>query len=737
MILCTYNRCNFVLTTLSSLRRQTVPYDDFEVIVVDNGSTDGTLNLVRAYVNASLHPERKPEDTWRVQCLSEPRNGLAYARYTGLLAASGEIAVFLDDDVIADPFLLENLQEAYDATEADAIGGRVELRWEARRPHWLMPDLLDVLGHYEPSSARVRLPHGISFSNSNFSVNIAALRDVGAFSPFVSQRQRFPVNMESEDLCRRLRVAGYALWYEPDAIVAHRVTAPLLRQAYFMGRAYWQGRSEVLAQYSSEKLQTSEQRYTLRGLWQAVRPELRETLALWLLHRPLMRLAGRPTGERLEAAMAQARSWGRLQQHITFFEHAPLELDTPAVLLVRPTGREVITSHYYPSPGQVARPACGAERLSPPERLTAELLARALRRLDVPCIETTAAIPLSWLWRHRAAQGQATGIIHFYRPGALTFSYRQRRQLWFRLWLARCLGLRVACTDSGGWWQSTRSPRFLARRVLERKLLYSSDVILAFSRQPEQLYPDKSLRTRVRCLPHPGLRGCYDPPVERTRARQQLGLPVGDSFVYLCLAGAHTERELALLIEAFDSSRGVGLPRPKMGVLSDDLPEQAELTLGGRGKPTPLLALAGTPGDRQQVSGRLVRLAAQHPSVYLFTTTPDHDEIILYLSAADALVLPHFAIAKAGSLELAMLALSHGLTVIAPDLPRFRGMLPPRASVLYDPARRESLIQACLKAQTLRYTLSDKEKQALEAENGWGQYAHRVLKIYRRVLGNP
>ncbi|HUY77785.1 MAG TPA: glycosyltransferase, partial [Ktedonobacterales bacterium] len=313
MILCTYNRCNFVLTTLASLRRQTVPYDDFEVIVVDNGSTDGTLNLVRAYVNASLHPERKPEDTWRVQCLSEPRNGLAYARYTGLLAASGEIAVFLDDDVIADPFLLENLQEAYDATEADAIGGRVELRWEARRPHWLMPDLLDVLGHYEPSSARVRLPHGISFSNSNFSVNIAALRDVGAFSPFVSQRQRFPVNMESEDLCRRLREAGYALWYEPDAIAAHRVTAPLLRQAYFMGRAYWQGRSEVLAQYSSEKLQTSEQRYTLRGLWQAVRPELRETLALWLLHRPLMRLAGRPTGERLEAAMAQARSWGRLQ----------------------------------------------------------------------------------------------------------------------------------------------------------------------------------------------------------------------------------------------------------------------------------------------------------------------------------------------------------------------------------------------------------------------------------------
>ena len=695
MILCTYNRCTFVLTTLASLRRQTVPYDDFEVIVVDNGSTDGTLNVVRAYVGASLHPERRPEDTWRVQCLSEPRNGLAYARYTGLLAASGEIAVFLDDDVIADPFLLDNLQEAYEATEANAIGGRVELRWEARRPHWLIPDLLNVLGHYEPSSSRVPLPGEISFSNSNFSVNIAALRDVGAFSPFVSRRQHFAANMESEDLCHRLREAGYRLWYEPDAIVAHRVTAPLLRQAYFVGRAYWQGRSESLAQYSSERLQASEQRYTLRGLWQEIKPELREILALGLLHRPLMRLAGRPTGERLEAAMAQAQSWGRLRQHITFFEHAPLEIDTPAVLLVRPVGRD----------------------------LTAEWLARALRRLDVPCIETETTIPLSWLWRHRAAQGQATGIIHFYRPGALTFTYRHRRQLWFRLWLARLLGLRIACTDSGGWWQSTRSPRFLARRVLERKLLYSSDVILAFSRQPEQLYLDKSLRPRVRCLPHPGLRDGHDgyngrdksAPTERVRARRQLGLPEGENFVYLCLANAHTEREVTMLIEAFDGGK------------------QQQWKSDGNFAGAALL-IAGVPGDKQKLSGRILRLAAQHPNVYLFTALPDHDEITRYLSAADALVLPHFAIAKAGSLELAMLGLSYGLTVVAPDLPRFRGMLPPHASVLYDPRRRESLIQACLKAQKLAFTLSEKEKQALDAENGWGQYAHRLLKIYRRVL---
>lgn len=682
VILCTYNRCNFVLTTLASLRRQTVPYDEFEVIVVDNGSTDGTLTMVQAYVGASLHPERKPEETWRVLCISEPRSGLAYARAAGLQAAAGEIAVFLDDDVIADPFLLEQMQEAFEKTGADAVGGRVELRWEAPRPHWLPQDLLDVLGYYALQSQRVQLPNEMCFSNSVFSVKVEALRRAGAFSPFVSRREHFPANMECEDLCRRLREEGCALWYEPNAVVLHRVTAPLLRRSYFVGRAYWQGRSEVLAQYNSERLHASERKYTLRGLRRVLRHELREMLSLGLLHRPLMRLARRPGSERLEAAMAQARIWGHLRQHLAFFEHAPLDFDVPSVLLVRPVGRDASVA----------------------------LLVEGLRRQDVPCLETSRDIPLSWLWRHRAAQGRATGIIHFYRPGALNFSYRQRRRLWFRLWLAQFLGIRIASTDAGGWWQSTRGPRFLSRRLLERKLLYTSDVIFAFSRQPEQLYRDKRLRRRARCLPHPGLRDHYS-FIDRDRARVRLGLPAG-GFVFLCLAGAHTESELVRLIEAFGgASKG------------DDAPE------------APALLIAGAPGDKPRPSGRILRLAARHPNVYLFTAAPSDTDMSLYLGAANALVLPHFALPGAGALDPAMLAFSYGLMIVAPDLPRFRGMLPPEACVLYDPTRRASLIQAFQKAPRLRYALSDKEKQALDAASGWNQYVQRLLKIYRRVLG--
>ena len=92
----------------------------------------------------------------------------------------------------------------------------------------------------------------------------------------------------------------------------------------------------------------------------------------------------------------------------------------------------------------------------------------------------------------------------------------------------------------------------LSRRALERRLLHSSDRVLSFTRQPEQLYPDKKLRRRVRCLPQPGLRGYYAPKLARPLAHQQLACQNSD-FVYLCLAHQRLDPELLRLIDAFSS----------------------------------------------------------------------------------------------------------------------------------------------------------------------------------------
>ncbi len=689
IILCTYNRRNLVLSALASLRRQTLAYEQFEVIVIDNGSTDGTLAAVRTYVSAGIQVERKAEDLWQVQCLSEPQNGLAYARHTGLLAASGEVAVFLDDDVIADPYFLEHLLTAYDETHADAIGGRVELRWEAARPHWLAEDLLDMIGYFAPFPKRKQLEPGTSFSSCSFSVKIEALRSIDYFTPFLSKRLHVPASLEIEDLCRRLHLAGCNLWYEPEAVVAHRAPAARLKRPYFVGRAYWQGRSEVLARYADKNETDKERLHDRHSILHAILPELREICYLAFLHRPLLVLAGRSSAERLEGAMAQARHWGYLRQRLQFFEHAPIEVMNPAVLLVRPA------------------------ELDP----TADLLLHALARQDVACTQAVAEMPLTWLWRHRIFQGQAMGIVHLYRPGAWQLSQRQRRRLWFRLWLARCWGMRIVTTDAGGWWQSTRNLRFLARRTLERNLLYSSDIVLAYTRQPEQLYPDKKLRRHIRCLPHPGLHGYYSPPVPRVAAQAQLGLPGNTGFVFLCFAQNHTERELIQLIAAFSEA--------KKDAKAAETPTRSAVKAQ--------LLLVGSPSDKK-VASRILKLAALNSSIHLALATPTKETIPLYLGAANAVVLPHFNNQKAGLLTTALLALSYGKYVVAPNLPRFQGMLPPQACTYYDPTNRASFTQALLKVQTLHHTISEKELLALDADTGWGQYAHRLLKIYKLLL---
>ncbi len=681
IILCTYNRRNLALSMLASLRRQTLPYNTFEVIVVDNGSSDGTLGAVQTYVSAGKYQGKKTDDVWKVICLSEPQNGLAYARNTGLLAASGEIAVFFDDDALADLRLLERLWQAYQETGADGIGARVDLRWEAPRPHWLTEDMLDMLGYFAPASERAKLSAPTSFSSSCFSVKIGALRATGCFSPFLSKRDNLPASAGVQDMCQRLYAAGYALWYEPAAIATHRVPAARLTRAFILGRAYWKGRSEVMARYSN-----TGQQHTFDTLGAALR-ELREIAFLACIHRPLLRLAGRSSNERLHAATEQTRSLGRFQQRLSFLEHAPLELAAPAVFFARaPDGDE-----------------------------TANLLVRALQAQEIRCAPGDAEIPLTWLWQHRAYRGRSIGILHFYRPGMFDLPHRQRQKLAFRLWLARRWGICIITSDAGGWWQSTRGLRFLARRMLERQLMRQSSAIISFTRQPDQLYPDRRLRRKLRCLPHPGYAGFLPPLMSRAEARKQLDFPEQAGYTFLCLASQHNERELIQLIEAFRKAA-----QAEKSAREADLPIQ--------------LLLVGTPCDKK-VSPRILKLAALTPTLHLHRANPDKDGLSLYLSAADALVLPHFAIRTAGMLETAMLALSYGRVVIAPNLPRFCGMLPPRASILYDPSSRDSLTRALLDSRQREYHLLERDKVALDAESGWVHYAERLVKVYKEVLG--
>ncbi|MBX5457343.1 MAG: glycosyltransferase [Thermogemmatispora sp.] len=681
VILCTYNRCNLVLSALASLRRQTLARHLYEVIVVDNGSRDGTPAVLQRYLQARAPDERD----WQVRCLIERRNGLAYARNAALQVARGEIAVFLDDDALASPRFLEYLLQAYVETGADAVGGRVELYWEAPRPYWLTDELLPVLGYFAPAGERQQLKAPQSLGSCCFSVKVAALRAVGGFSPLLDKRLAVPTRLGVEDLCRRLHAAGYALWYEPRALVAHRAHAARLCRTFFIGHAYWQGRSEVLMELSAALAQRAEERNACLS-WRALLTDLRHLARLWLWEQPHLLIARGTSAQHLYLTMESVRCWGRFQQRLSLLWRPLPQEGSLAVLLVM-------------------APQCEAATL---------LLAQALRREGLACQVERANLSLTWLWRHRGLDGQACGIVQLQRPGAWCLPLRRGLNLLLRLWLARRLGLPLVVADSGGWWHSARGFRPLLRRWLERYLLRQAQAILVPTQRIEDFYPERSLQKRTQSLPPAGFRGYYAAPLPRVEAYRRLGIPASVPYVYLCFASWHSEEEVLSLCESFRRLWEKLMPVP------------GDVSQG------PHLLLVGTPADRPRPT-RLLRLAARMHMLHLFLRPPLDEDIPLYLGAADAVVLPQRSHLRAGNVELALLALSYGRAVVAPALPSFADLPASQAVVFYHAADEADLeralgeVRSSLVQDLLRTACAEPR---LEAVAGWRDYARHLVKLY-------
>ncbi len=123
VLMCTYNRLDLLPRVLESYARQTLPPDQYELILVDDASTDGTGEFLAGY--QALHP---------MTCHRQERNaGIAVGRNRALALARGEVVVFVDDDETARPDYLEQhlRTHARHPEETVAVCGRVELGAEA------------------------------------------------------------------------------------------------------------------------------------------------------------------------------------------------------------------------------------------------------------------------------------------------------------------------------------------------------------------------------------------------------------------------------------------------------------------------------------------------------------------------------------------------------------------------------------------------------------------------------
>lgn len=265
-IICTHNRAGYLAGAIASLLRQEFG-EPYEVLVVDNASTDDTRTIVEPFLQDS-----------RLRYVPEPTLGLSVARNTGATHAAAPLLAYLDDDAIASPQWLRVLSEAFQADENLAIaGGRVLLDWEGRLPpRWLSANLASSLGAYDLGNAPVKIQQpGQTPRGVNYALRRDFWESVGGFSEQLGRVGNTLLSNEELHLTELALRQGKTVRYLPDAEVTHRVAPERRHQGWFLERSWWQGVSEYQRERLTGKAGLGQVRRggdrLLRGLYHSLR----------------------------------------------------------------------------------------------------------------------------------------------------------------------------------------------------------------------------------------------------------------------------------------------------------------------------------------------------------------------------------------------------------------------------------------------------------------------------------
>ncbi len=197
-----------------------------ELVLVDNGSTDGSRKLLEAVARDGAGPPGR--------LLDEPRPGAAAARNAGTAAAKGEVIAFTDADCAPEPDWLARLTEPFASPRVGAVAGRVTAA-PAGSTVELFSALYTLRSPAEPARHTRWTPWAGGFPTANLAVRRALLEELAGFDEQVG------IYGEDYDLCARLYARGLEIAYVPAARVAHHhrtTVAGMLRQAFGFGRSH-------------------------------------------------------------------------------------------------------------------------------------------------------------------------------------------------------------------------------------------------------------------------------------------------------------------------------------------------------------------------------------------------------------------------------------------------------------------------------------------------------------------
>lgn len=231
----TYNRAAFLRQTLEGIAAQQFPREHFEVLVIDNNSRDDTRAVVESFAHANPAP----------RYLLETKQGLDYARNRAIAEARGEIILFGDDDILVQPDWIAQMVVPMLADPArciGAVGGEVIPVFPDGLPDWVAEwhaplafrsDLGPIPKQHSPMGANLAFPKWI-------------FEQLGPFHTALDRAAGNYFSGGDSEMIRRVREAGFEVWFSPGAAVRHQMPASRTTFRYASRHAFDSARSRVI-----------------------------------------------------------------------------------------------------------------------------------------------------------------------------------------------------------------------------------------------------------------------------------------------------------------------------------------------------------------------------------------------------------------------------------------------------------------------------------------------------------
>lgn len=242
--ICTFNRAEYLRDTLNDLSNQTADPNRFEILMIDNNSTDHTTDVCNLFKES--HPD------FRFRYFHEPNQGLSHARNRAFDEASEEHVLFIDDDVhLEENFVAEGLNYIEANPDLRCAGGRIFVSFDDGDPGWIPHELMPMFGLHDLGDQKKRYPKDNFPRGGNMLIHKKVVKSTGYFDPELGRIGKELIGSEEKAYFDRARKSGFTLHYLPELNLHHRIGNERLTKEYLKNQSIGIGKSEYFRLRSS------------------------------------------------------------------------------------------------------------------------------------------------------------------------------------------------------------------------------------------------------------------------------------------------------------------------------------------------------------------------------------------------------------------------------------------------------------------------------------------------------